>query len=305
MKRCIAFGVLPALGGMLAAVTAAADPPEVLLWPEGAPGATGSEPADRPSITPWLPPPERATGAAVIVCPGGGYGHLALDHEGRQVAQWLNARGVAAFVLRYRLAPRYRYPAPLLDARRAVRLVRSRAGEWRVDPSRVGVWGFSAGGHLASTLGTHFDAGDPNAADPIERLSCRPDFLILAYPVITLTPPYAHAGSRNNLLGPNPNPALVATLCNETQVTRDTPPTFLFHTTEDPGVPAENSILFYLALRKAGVAAELHVYRKGRHGVGLAPDDPVLRTWTDRLADWMAGQGLMRPLHQPAFPRDE
>jgi acetyl esterase/lipase len=216
-----------------------------------------------------------------------------MDHEGRQIAEWLNSLGVGAFVLKYRLGPRYRYPAPLQDAQRALRLVRQRAGELGVAPERIGIWGFSAGGHLASTAGTHFDGGDPGAADPIDRMSCRPDFLILAYPVISFTTVYAHAGSRRNLLGDNPEPSLVESLSNEKQVTAQTPPTFLFHTNEDKGVPPENSVLFYLALRKAGVPAELHIYLRGKHGVGLAQSDPVLSSWPRRLADWLRTQGLL------------
>jgi acetyl esterase/lipase len=271
----------------------AAEPQTIVLWPEGAPGAVGNEDADRPTLTVYLPPAERAVPTGVVVCPGGGYAKLAMDHEGRQVAEWLNSLGVAAFVLKYRLGPRYRHPAPLEDAKRALRLVRSRAGEFRIAPDRIGVWGFSAGGHLASTLATHFDAGNPAAADPIERVSCRPDFAILAYPVISFASEYAHKGSRRNLLGDNPDPALVENLSNEKQVTAQTPPTFLFHTNEDQGVPAENSVLFYLALRRAGVPAELHIYERGRHGVGLAPDDPVLSSWPQRLADWLRVRGLL------------
>lgn len=271
----------------------AAEPQTIVLWPEGAPGAVGNEDADRPTLTVYLPPADRAVPTGVVVCPGGGYAKLAMDHEGRQVAEWLNSLGVAAFVLKYRLAPRYRHPAPLEDAKRALRLVRSRAGEFRIAPDRIGVWGFSAGGHLASTLATHFDAGNPAAADPIERVSCRPDFAILAYPVISFASEYAHKGSRRNLLGDNPDPALVENLSNEKQVTAQTPPTFLFHTNEDQGVPAENSVLFYLALRRAGVPAELHIYERGRHGVGLAPDDPVLSSWPQRLADWLRVRGLL------------
>jgi acetyl esterase/lipase len=238
--------------------------------------------------------PALNTGTAVIVCPGGGYAFLADNHEGKQVAEWLNSLGVAAFVLKYRLAPRYRHPAPLLDAQRAVRLVRSRAAEWKVQPDRIGIWGFSAGGHLASTVATHFDNGKPDSSDPVERVSCRPDFLILAYPVITFTEPSLHSGSRNSLLGPNPDPKLLEDLSNEKQVTAQTPPTFLFHTTEDKVVPPENSVLFYLALRKAGGPAEMHIYERGRHGVGLGLGDPVLITWKDRLAAWMSQRGLLR-----------
>jgi acetyl esterase/lipase len=194
---------------------------------------------------------------------------------------------VAAFVLKYRIAPRYHHPAPLDDAQRALRLVRTRAEEWKIDPARVGIMGFSAGGHLASTAGTHFDSGKTDSADPVDHASCRPDFLILCYPVISFTSESMHLGSRNNLLGTEPDPKLVKNLSNELQVTADTPPTFLFHTNEDTGVPPENSVLFYLALRNAKVPAEIHIYERGRHGVGLASDDPVLSTWPARCAAWL------------------
>jgi acetyl esterase/lipase len=266
---------------------------EMLLWEKGTPGAVGNEAADKPTLTISLPPSVQANGAAVVICPGGGYGFLAVDHEGKQIAQWLNSVGVAAFMLKYRIAPRYRHPAPMLDAQRAVRVVRARAKEWNVDPKRVGIWGFSAGGHLASTVATHFDSGKPNSDDPTERVSCRPDFAILAYPVVTFYPPYAHVGSRNNLLGKDPDPQLVENLSNDKQVTAQTPPTFLFHTNADAGVVPENSILFYMALRKAGVPAELHIYEKGAHGVGLAQNDPVLSSWAERLKAWMKSRGLL------------
>ncbi len=266
-----------------------------LLWPQGAPGAIGNEDLDRPAVSIFLPPKDKATGSAVVVCPGGGYQMLALDHEGKQIAEWLNSLGVAAFVLRYRLAPRYHHPAPLQDAQRALRFVRTRAGEFGIAPDRIGIWGFSAGGHLASTAGTHFDAGDPNASDPIDRAGCRPDFMVLAYPVIMFGSESTHKGSQRNLLGASPDPKLVEILSNEKQVTPDTPPTFLFHTTEDKGVPPENSIYFYLALRKAGVPAEMHVYERGNHGVGLAPKDAVLSTWAGLLADWFRVHGLLTP----------
>src|SRR2546423_610479 len=172
----------------IAATATAADAPKTIpLWPDGAPGAVGSEPVDKPTLTIIQPPADKANGAAVIVCPGGGYQHLADTYEGREVAEWLNTIGVTGFVLKYRLAPRYHHPAPLQDAQRAIRTVRARAQEWGIDPHRIGIWGFSAGGHLASTAGTHFDAGRPEAEDPIDRVSCRPDFLILAYPVISMT----------------------------------------------------------------------------------------------------------------------
>jgi acetyl esterase/lipase len=275
---------------------AAGDTPKVeLLWPQGAPGAVGTEERDKPSPTIYLPPADKATGTAVVVCPGGGYGALAVGHEGKEPAEWLNRHGIAAFVLRYRLGPRYRHPAPLQDAQRAVRIVRGRAGEWRVDPKRIGIWGFSAGGHLASTAATHFDDGKPDADDPIERVSCRPDFAILCYPVITLQPPYAHLGSRRNLLGDKPDEKLLESLCNEKQVTARTPPTFLFHTSADRAVPAENSMRFYEALRKAKVPAELHIYEQGEHGVGLAVGKGAASAWPDQLAAWLKAHGLLTP----------
>jgi acetyl esterase/lipase len=264
-----------------------APPPNVeQLWPNGAPGALGNEDADKPSLTIYLPQ-SNGEHSGVVVCPGGGYGGLAVDHEGRQIAEWLNARGVAAFVLRYRLGPRYHHPIELGDAQRALRFVRSHASDYGIASGKIGIWGFSAGGHLASTAGTHFDAGDANAADSLDRMSSRPDFMILAYPVISFTTPYTHRGSMRNLLGDNPDPKLAASLSNETQVTPQTPPAFLFHTNNDSGVPAENSVLFYLALRKAGVPAEMHIYERGEHGVGLALSDPVLSSWPGRLEAWM------------------
>lgn len=275
-----------------------AKPVEHVLWPKGAPGAVGDKPADKPTLTAWPAPPEKANGSAVVVCPGGGYGHLAMDHEGKQVAEWLNGFGVSAFVLKYRIAPRYHHPAPLQDAQRALRTVRARAEQWKVDPKRVGILGFSAGGHLASTAGTHFDSGRPDAEDPVERQSCRPDFMVLVYPVISLTTRYCHKGSRRNLLGAKPDAKLVESLSNEKQVTPQTPPTFLIHADGDRGVPAENSILFYLALRKAKVPAEMHVFDKGYHGFGLATPDRArghesLGTWPELCRKWMAGRGLL------------
>ena len=229
-----------------------------LLWPTGAPGAVGSEDADKPSITIW--PAAKARGTAVVVCPGGGYGHLAIDHEGKQIAEWLNSLGISAFVLKYRLGPRYRHPAPIDDAQRAIRWVRLHAAEFGVKPDHIGIWGFSAGGHLASTAATHFASGKDGASEPIDRLSSRPDFAILSYPVISFTTPYTHKGSLRNLLGDSPDPSLVESLSNEKQVTPQTPPTFLFHTNADTGVPPENSVLFYMALRKA----ELRQYLESR-----------------------------------------
>lgn len=262
------------------------EPVPELLWPNGAPGALGQEDIDKPSITAYLA--VKPNGKAVVVMPGGGYGALAIDHEGKQIAQWLNSQGISAFVLKYRLGPKYHHPVELGDAARAVRSVRAGAVKWKIQPDKIGVWGFSAGGHLASSISTHFDAGDGKADDAIERFSSRPDFSILSYPVITFTKEqYVHKGSRKNLLGDNPDAKLVEYLSSENQVTAQTPPTFLFHTNADTGVPPENSIYYYLALRKAGVAAEMHVYENGPHGVGLAPADLVLSSWGPRLADWL------------------
>ena len=263
------------------------------LWPGGvAPGAVGKESADKPTLTVHLAKGRGATGCGVIVCPGGGYFMLADNHEGKQIAAWLNSFGVSAFVLRYRHAPRYHHPAPLQDAQRAIRLVRSRAKKWRVDPNRIGIIGFSAGGHLASSTGTHFDKGNPEAKDPVDKESCRPDFMILGYPVISFTEPFTHVGSRNNFVGGNP--ALAELFSNEKQVTAQTPPTFLLHTSEDRVVPPQNSIVFYMALLKAGVPAELHIYEKGPHGVGLAKKRPGISGWPASCQAWLGERGFLK-----------
>ncbi len=265
-----------------------------LLWPEGAPGAKGNEDGDKPSLTICLPEKETATGTAVVICPGGGYGHLSMDREGQQIADWLNSIGVAGFILKYRhQGVGYGHPAPLQDAQRAVRIVRSRAKEWNIDPQRIGIMGFSAGGHLASSAGTHFQNDYYDAKDTIDKASCRPDFMILLYPVITLDDSFTHAGSKRNLLGRNPDQKLVENLSNEKQVTPETPPTFLVHSNEDRAVPAENSINFYLALRKAGVPAEMHIYLKGSHGSAIEKRFGIISTWPERCAEWMKVRGLL------------
>lgn len=265
----------------------------IVLWTEGAPGAVGKQPEDIPTLTPYFPPKEKATGAAIIVCPGGGYSHLSEVKEGSDVAAWLNSLGITAFVLRYRIGMRYHQPAPLQDAARALRTVRARAGEWNLDTNRIGILGFSAGGHLASTLGTHFDSGKADAPDSIERVSSRPDLMVLIYPVITMGE-LTHAGSKKNLLGENPSLELVRLYSNETQVTKDTPPTFLVHTMTDSAVPVENSLMFVSALRKAGVPFEFHLYEQGPHGFGLAPTNLVLASWTERCRDWMGIHGFTK-----------
>jgi acetyl esterase/lipase len=269
-----------------------AEPQTFPLWENGAPGALGKTEADQPTLTYY--PPVNGTGTAIVVAPGGGYSLVAMNHEGRQIANWLNAFGVAAFVLKYRIGPKYHHPIEMGDAQRAVRLVRSRATEFGVQPDRIGIMGFSAGGHLASTVATHFDAGNPAASDPIDRSSCRPDFAILAYAVISFDQPYAHHGSVLSLLGENPDPKLLKELSNETRVTAQTPPTFLFSTGQDTAVPPENSVAFYEALRKAGVPAELHIFEKGPHGVGLALGDPALSVWPTLLANWLRERGLLQ-----------
>ncbi len=266
----------------------------ILLWPEGAPGAVGNEDLDKPTLTLFPAGGPNATGTAVVICPGGGYVHLAMDHEGLQIARWFNSIGVSAFVLKYRLGARYHHPAQLQDVQRAIRYVRAHSHEWNVRSQRIGVMGFSAGGHLASTAGTHFDGGDPDSPDPIEQASSRPDFMILVYPVISFTTQYTHQGSKNFLLGENPDPALVELLSNEKQVTPQTPPTFLIHADDDTTVPPQNSILFYLALKDAGVRAEMHIFRHGGHGFGLAPQDAILGTWPGLLRNWLLDMGLLQ-----------
>ena len=258
---------------------------EVIQLPEGRFVPAGS--AEVPYLEPYLAP---GASSAVIVFPGGAYA-IRAAHEGEPIARWLNSIGVSAFVLQYRVAP-HRHPAPLSDAQRAVRLVRLHAKDWGIRPDRIGVLGFSAGGHLAATISTHWDRGDAAARDPVERESCRPDAAILCYPVISLTAPYAHQGSRNNLLGPEPPEELCRDLSNETRVNAETPPAFLWHTADDAGVPVEHSIDYALALRRHGVPFALHVFPHGRHGLGLAAEAPDVAKWTELCADWLRGLGF-------------
>lgn len=279
---------------MITVSVAAGEP--LPLWADGAPGALGAGENDKPTLTPYLAAPERASGAAMVICPGGGYGGLAA-HEGQDYALWLNGRGVSAFVLKYRLGSHgYRHPAMLQDAARAVRTVRAKAADWGIDPQRIGIMGSSAGGHLASTLLTHFDAGKADATDPIDRVSSRPDLGILCYAVITMGP-FTHQGSKNNLLGTNPPPELVESLSNERQVTAKTPPCFIWHTWEDKGVPIENSLNFAMALQQAGVPFDLHIYQRGRHGIGLNDKPPFAHAhpWAADCAFWLQEQGFVKP----------
>ena len=266
------------------------------LWPGKAPGALGEADGDIPTLTPFLPSPENATGAAILICPGGGYTFHA-NHEGEHYARFLNESGITAFVLKYRLGSAgYRHPVMLHDAARAVRLVRARAAEWKLDPRKIGIMGSSAGGHLASTLLTHFDAGKTDDPDPAERQSSRPDLGILCYPVITMGR-FTHQGSRENLLGTDPSPELIKEVSNELQVSRETPPCFIWHTWEDDAVAVENSLQFAEALRKQAVPFDLHVYQKGGHGLGLGTGEwnPGQRhPWTADLVRWLKAVGFAR-----------
>jgi acetyl esterase/lipase len=290
----------------MCAPASSGEPKTYPLWPDGAPGALGKETGDEfhagdiPTITVFLADSAKATGASVVICPGGGYSFLATEHEGTEVATWLNSLGVAGVMLKYRLAPKYHHPSMLDDAQRAIRTVRAKSGEWKLDPKRVGILGFSAGGHLASTAATHFDKGKADAPDPVDRESCRPDRAILVYAVIALGTPHGHGGSKKNLLGDNPSQELLMSLSNETQVTKETPPTFLAHTNEDTAVPPENALLFALAMRKAGVPVELHLFEKGVHGLGLGsgwknriPANPAFEAWPKLCETWLKGQGFL------------
>ena len=280
------------------AAPAANAPAPMLLWPAGAPGALGDAADDKPTLTAYLPA-ANPTKTAVVIAPGGGYQHLSMVREGSDVAAWLNARGVAAFVLKYRLGMKYHNPVELGDAKRANRMLRADASKYGVAADHIGMWGFSAGGHLAATAGTQFDTGvaeadgDPArvAADPIERQSSRPDFLILSYPVITMEAPYVHGGSKKYLLGDDPAEAAVEAMSAELHVTPQTPPAFLFATTDDRTVPVMNTVMFYSALVKAGVPAEMHLFQHGAHGSGLGAANPQLSVWPELLIKWMRERG--------------
>lgn len=263
------------------------------LWEKEAPGSKGVEEADIPTLTIYKPAEGKATGASVVVCPGGGYGMLA-DHEGKPVAEWLNSVGITSFVLKYRLGAKYRHPVMQNDVNRAIRVVRSNSEAWKIDPKRIGIIGFSAGGHLASTAATHFDAGDVKAIDPVERFSSRPDAAMLIYPVITMSDEFTHLGSKHNLLGEHPDAKLVELMSNEKQVTKDTPPTFIVHTLDDAVVPCENAIEFTRSCRKMGVPVELHLFEHGPHGFGLAKGDTTLGVWTGMCEKWLARRGFLK-----------
>jgi acetyl esterase/lipase len=265
----------------------------IRLWNDRAPRSTGDTDADIPTLTAFMPDISKANGAAVIVCPGGGYTHLAMKHEGTDVAKWFNDHGVTAFVLTYRIAP-YGQPMPMLDGQRAIRLVRLNAKAWGIDWKRIGIMGFSAGGHVASSVGTHWDKYIPASPDPVNGQSCRPDFMILVYPVITMKPKIAHEGSKKSLLGDKPPQKLVDLYSNELQVKDDTPPTFITASKTDQVVPVKNSELFADALKYHKIPYEFLELPTGNHGYGMAPDDPKLSVWTDACLKWMDKQGLMK-----------
>jgi acetyl esterase/lipase len=269
------------------------------LWPDGAPGAVGSEEQDKPHLeifTGYGPAPH----TAVIVCPGGGYRSLAYPKEGTQIAEWLNLRGITAFVLTYRLTPRYHYPQPILDGYRSVRWVRSHAAEYQVLPDHIGMWGFSAGGHLVGMVGTHFDDGNPQAADPIDRVSDRPDFVISSYGGLTLQPGIAKPGAMANLFVDPPSPELINEISPDLHVTPRTPPFFLYATTPDQSVPVLSAVVFYTALVKAGVPAEMHIFQTGPHGTALGQSNPELAAWPGLLENWLRLNGWIATPAPPA-----
>lgn len=290
LSAWVCVSVVLMSGVAAAGQTAPSGQAPMLLWANGAPGAVGDADDDKPTITAYIPA-SNPTKTAVIVAPGGGYTHLSMVKEGSDVAAWLNAHGVAAFVLKYRLGMKYHNPIELGDAKRAIRTVRADAAKYGIAPDHIGMWGFSAGGHLTASAGTMFDAGDASATDPIEQQSSRPDFLILSYPVITMEDPYVHKGSRTYLLGDTPTQAEMDAMSPEQHVTAQTPPTFLYTTTDDHTVPVLNSVMFYSALVKAGVPVEMHIFQHGAHGSGLGMGNPQLRLWPDLLIKWMRERG--------------
>lgn len=261
------------------------------LWPNAAPGAKGNTPADIPEYTVYSPAPDKANGTAVVICPGGAYWALMMTYEGRDIAKWLNGMGITGIVLKYRVHP-YQHPAPMLDAQRVMRIARKNAKEWGINADKIGIMGFSAGGHVASTIGTHYDAGNPKDADPIEQVSCRPNFMILIYPVITMGEK-GHAGSRNTLLGPNPTEAEIDFVSNEKHVTADTPPAFLAHSKKDSAVNVANSQMFYDALIKNNVKATFLELPTGEHGLGCG-NGPEWAAWQKACTEWLGTMKLTK-----------
>ncbi|QDT02666.1 Acetylxylan esterase precursor [Rubripirellula lacrimiformis] len=286
---CLALLLTPAL---------ASDPTTMRLWENGAPGVTAQADGDTPELIVTRVDSDKPT-AGVIILPGGGYGGHAIDHEGHQFAEWFQSMGVTSAICTYRLRGKgndgkgYGHPVPMMDAQRAIQTMRAMAKQWNVDPNRIGVIGFSAGGHLCSTVSTKFHDADPDAVDPIDRVSSRPDFSILCYPVITMDSSFTHAGSRRNLLGSDPEPALVELMSNEKQITDNTPPTFLFHTVADQAVPVRNSLAYFNACVDAGVVCEMHVFPNGRHGLGLAKGVPGASQWPALCETWLRQLGMV------------
>lgn len=262
----------------------------VALWPGEAPVGDGKTEACTMELQVFLPPADESNGAAVVICPGGGYIRHVTDREGYPIAKWLNVHGIAAIILEYRL-PEQRPLVPLLDAQRAIRLTRTSAATWKIDPKRIGILGFSAGGHVASTAATHFDRGNPASPDPVERVSCRPDFAWLVYPVITMGE-YAHSGSKAKLLGPDPSPDLVRLYSNETQVTADSPPSFLAHAVDDKAVPPENSRQFVAAMNAHHVPVEYLEFPSGGHGLNGC-QGPLWEEWKAKALAWLATREMI------------
>lgn len=273
-------------------------PAPIPLYPKGAPGGLGHGPADRPVLYAFLPQ-QRSSRAAVLIFPGGGYTHIALGHEGLQYAAWLNAQGVAAFVLDYRVAP-YRYPAALDDARTAMRMIRDHATDYNIDPDRIGVWGSSAGGHLAAVLETECHVSDKPGTG-LTGADCQPNFAILSYPVISMEDPLAHKGSQQSLLGATPDASMEHQLSPQYAVTAATPPTILFATTGDPTVRVGNSVAMYSALQEKGVPAELHLFDYANHGCGLCGEIPQLSIWPTLLRNWLVAHNVI-PANAPPPP---
>jgi len=290
---------------LLTTLPAISQDAQLPLWPQGVPNQVSSAEQEvqehgdilwitrvqTPDISVFLPTKQHATGQAVVICPGGGYSGLAYDWEGTDIAKWLNSKGIAGIVLKYRLpSPEYQKTprlAPLQDAKQAMRLVRKKASQWNINPDQIGVMGFSAGGHLASTLGTHFDDPEADVDHELSEISARPDFMVLVYPVVSMADGIANVGSKRNLLGESPSQELQDNYSNELQVSEHTPPTFLVHSSDDEAVPVDNSIRFYQALLKNGISCEMHLYPHGGHGYSLALDDGHLKYWPDLLAEWL------------------
>lgn len=291
--RARLFGFLPLMVVLSTGWLRGGEPVQMPLWESEVPRAIGNEAKDKPTVTFYGLGLAGKPAPLLVIYPGGGYGALALDHEGRQIAAWANSLGMAALVCEYRHRSKgYGHPCPLEDAQRAIRMARHRAQEWQIDADKIGIIGFSAGGHLASTVLTHVEYPSP-VDDAIGRLSAKPNFGILCYPVIAFDKPYTHKGSQNNLLGANPDKELVLSLSNERQVQAGMAPTFLFHTQEDKGVPPENSLDFYRAMVEKGVPGELHLFQKGQHGVGLAKGIDGTEQWPQACAAWLRGIGIL------------